>query len=445
MKDNKVKISNILGSLIPDFIENDTTAGEESLFKQFLTQYYTFEEREYGTTDIAENIAFNKKISTLSEMETVRSQIIPAAGTIVPSKQVRLAPIWPETDSEVFAYDNTITVNRGEGFPEKYGLLKIDDEIITYTGKTRNLTDTSTIDGDIDSNSDTVISGITTSNISIGDIITLSSIVNQDSFEVKTISIKDETRVSSIGENQITVDKQISATSARQNTIKTFTHNAVDGDGNFNTNRKPGEYIVNGETLTGDGNGASFYVKVSDTSEPEISIIDTGKGYEPNDTIKLSNTELGSVSGVDDIIITINEIINLSSVSITNTNPVRGLFVFTRETFTFTGCVRGFNGISQIKTVGNPQFLTFNDTSAAGHVSDSIVTNLGFNFLNEFYVKFKKSYLPGLENRTFTDGISIENVLTRARDFYISKGTDLSLDILFKVLYGKNVIIKMIS
>ena len=104
MKDNKVKISNILGSLIPDFIENDTTAGEESLFKQFLTQYYNFEEREYGTTDIAENIAFNKKISTLSKMETVRAQTIPAVGTTVPSEQIRV-------NGEVFAYDNLINVN----------------------------------------------------------------------------------------------------------------------------------------------------------------------------------------------------------------------------------------------------------------------------------------------------------------------------------------------
>ena len=239
MKDNKVKISNILGSLIPDFIENDTTAGEESLFKQFLTQYYEFEEREYGTTDIAENIAFNKKISTLSKMETVRAQTIPAAGTIVPSEQIRV-------NGEVFAYDNLINVNHTKGFPEKYGLLKIDNEIITYTSKT-------------------------------------------------------------------------------------------------------------------------------DTS--------------------------------------------------------------------FVGCIRGFDGISQIKSIDDPQFLTFSETSATSHVTDSIVTNLGFNFLNEFYIKFKANYLPGLENRTFTDGISVENILPRAKDFYTSKGTDLSLDILFKVLFGKHVII----
>ena len=45
MPDKKVKIANILGSQIPDFIQADNP-----LFKEFLTQYYEAEEHEYGTT-----------------------------------------------------------------------------------------------------------------------------------------------------------------------------------------------------------------------------------------------------------------------------------------------------------------------------------------------------------------------------------------------------------
>ena len=44
-----------------------------------------------------------------------------------------------------------------------------------------------------------------------------------------------------------------------------------------------------------------------------------------------------------------------------------------------------------------------------------------------------------MENRKFATGLSIENILTRAKDFFISKGTDQSLDILFKVLFGKQI------
>ena len=45
MSDKKVKISNILGSQIPDFIQADNP-----LFIEFLNQYYESEEREYGST-----------------------------------------------------------------------------------------------------------------------------------------------------------------------------------------------------------------------------------------------------------------------------------------------------------------------------------------------------------------------------------------------------------
>ena len=125
MLDNtKVKISNILSSLIPDFIEADNPK-----FKEFLEQYYIFEEREYGTTDIADDLSEYKNIAKLSEIETVRSQTIPTPGTLVPPQVVALT-------ANVLSFDDTINVTHTKGFPDTYGLLKIDNEIITYTGKT---------------------------------------------------------------------------------------------------------------------------------------------------------------------------------------------------------------------------------------------------------------------------------------------------------------------
>ena len=52
MSDKKVKISNILESQVPDFIQADNP-----LFIEFLTQYYESEEHEYGTTYLADHIA----------------------------------------------------------------------------------------------------------------------------------------------------------------------------------------------------------------------------------------------------------------------------------------------------------------------------------------------------------------------------------------------------
>jgi len=108
-------------------------------------------------------------------------------------------------------------------------------------------------------------------------------------------------------------------------------------------------------------------------------------------------------------------------------------------TNSFTGCIRGFSGISQIETEGNPEFLTFSSTSAEEHFSGSLVSNLSSIFVKEFFKKYKYQFLPGFENRSFASGVSVENILTRAKDFYSSKGTDSAIKILFKILFGKNV------
>ena len=225
MADTKVKISHILDSQIPDFIQEDNP-----LFKEFLNQYYISQEHEYGNIDLAENITDVKNISNYIDLNIVGFQA--------------LSPVT--LTSEIFAFDEIINVSNTLGFPNSYGLLKINNEIITYTGKT--------------------------------------------------------------------------ATS-------------------------------------------------------------------------------------------------------------------------FTGCVRGFSAITSLEKNGNPEFLTFSSTDAVLHSSGSVVLNLSHIFLVKFYEKFKTNYLPGVENRNFMTGLSVENILTRAKDFYTSKGTDTALDILFQVLFGKSVTI----
>ena len=108
-------------------------------------------------------------------------------------------------------------------------------------------------------------------------------------------------------------------------------------------------------------------------------------------------------------------------------------------TNSFTGCIRGFSGISQIESENNPEFLTFSSTEASDHSNGSVVSNLSSLFVQEFFKKYKYQFLPGFENKNFVSGLSIENILTRAKDFYSSKGTDSSIKLLFKILYGKNV------
>jgi len=106
---------------------------------------------------------------------------------------------------------------------------------------------------------------------------------------------------------------------------------------------------------------------------------------------------------------------------------------------TFEGCIRGFSGIDAINSIKNSEFLNFVSTSSEEHLENSIVLNLSNLFLLKFFEKFKSEFFPGFEDRDFNEEISIENVLTSARDFYSSKGTDSSYKLLFKVLFGTDV------
>ena len=112
-------------------------------------------------------------------------------------------------------------------------------------------------------------------------------------------------------------------------------------------------------------------------------------------------------------------------------------------TNSFTGCIRGFSGVTGYN-VGvssslldvNKETLTFEKTSAASHTTGSSVTNLSVLFVQEFYRKMKKTFLPGLENNDFTENLDVGNFVKFARSFYQSKGIEESIRILFKVLYG---------
>jgi photosystem II stability/assembly factor-like uncharacterized protein len=214
----RVKIQSIVESQIPEFLNNDSP-----IFKEFLEQYYISQEHQTGVVDLAVNLQQYKSIDNFNT-ETFYSTV--GICTI---------------SSDITSFDDTILVNHTIGFPQKYGLLKIDDEIITYTGITTN---------------------------------------------------------------------------------------------------------------------------------------------------------------------------------------------------SFTGCVRGFSGMDQ--QLNNESFV-FSSTVSSSHNAGKTVTNLNLLFFNEIFKKFKIQFLPGFEDRKFVSGLNLKNILSRAKDFYTSKGTDVSYKILFSILFGKDI------
>ena len=116
----------------------------------------------------------------------------------------------------------------------------------------------------------------------------------------------------------------------------------------------------------------------------------------------------------------------------------------------FVDCVRGFSGVTSYD-----KELVFSKTSADNHSKLSVVKNLNILFLNEFFIKVKKQFAPGFENKDFfsrtyqkvvngqnktvTEKINENIFIKQLKDFYSAKGTDNSFKILFKSLFGNDV------
>jgi hypothetical protein len=104
--ESKVRIQEIVDNQIPEFILE-----ENPKFSEFLKQYYISQEYQGGSVDVVQNLVEYLKLDNLTP-EVV------AGNTLL--------------TQEVGVDDETIYVNNTLGFPNSYGLLQIDDEIITY-------------------------------------------------------------------------------------------------------------------------------------------------------------------------------------------------------------------------------------------------------------------------------------------------------------------------
>ena len=116
------------------------------------------------------------------------------------------------------------------------------------------------------------------------------------------------------------------------------------------------------------------------------------------------------------------------------------IITYTGKTeYSFTGCIRGFVGITSYRSETNVDEVVFSSTASADHLAGATIKNLSVLFLKEFLTKTKHQLLPGLENRELHSGLNQAVFIKNARDFYTSKGTNQSFEILFKALYNEDV------
>ena len=105
-------------------------------------------------------------------------------------------------------------------------------------------------------------------------------------------------------------------------------------------------------------------------------------------------------------------------------------------TNSFTGCIRGFSGITSYRSGTDAESLVFKETSASSHSSGVIAQNLSTLFLKEFFRKLKVTFAPGLEDQDFTSSLNVNNFIKSLRGFYEAKGTTDSFRILMRALYN---------
>jgi hypothetical protein len=189
------------------------------------------------------------------------------------------------------------------------------------------------------------------------------------------------------------------------------------------------QYYISQEHPTGITDLASNLPRFKDLTTYNNELFFSG--YIPSQTV-------GKVLAFDDVI-TVSHTIGFPSkyglIKIGNE-----IISYTEKTDnSFIGCLRGFSGIRDLNKTLRSQEINFATTKAEEHQKDSQVINLSLIFYNELFYKFKSQFLPGFENRQFVPQVNIRNILSRAVDFYTTKGTDTSYKLLFKVLYNADI------
>jgi len=110
--ETRVKVQQIIENQLPEFLRSESPKAID-----FLKQYYISQEYQGGPVDIADNLDQYLKIDNLTP------EVLSGSTDIT---------------SNISSSVDTIQVSSTKGFPSQYGLLQIDDEIITYTGITTN-------------------------------------------------------------------------------------------------------------------------------------------------------------------------------------------------------------------------------------------------------------------------------------------------------------------
>lgn len=108
MSDKRIQLNKVVASQLPSYVRE-----EFPLIGEFLKQYYISQEFQGAPVDLIQNIDQYLKLES-------NTNLIESTTLL----------------GDISFLDTTILVQNTDGFPDRYGILKINSEIITYTSKT---------------------------------------------------------------------------------------------------------------------------------------------------------------------------------------------------------------------------------------------------------------------------------------------------------------------
>ena len=103
----------------------------------------------------------------------------------------------------------------------------------------------------------------------------------------------------------------------------------------------------------------------------------------------------------------------------------------------FVNCKRGVSAVSAYSQKGNQIYSKESDTIQSSHAVGSTIHNLDNLFAKELYRRYINQYLPNAE--IDYNKVNAPQIIKTISDFYSSKGTKISTQYLFKMLFSENV------
>ena len=110
--DKRIKVQQIIENQIPEVLISESPKAVD-----FLKQYYISQEYQGGPIDLTDNLDQYIKLDNLTPEVVVGET---------------------KLTSDIDTSSTTIDVVSTKGFPNEFGLFKIENEVITYTGITTN-------------------------------------------------------------------------------------------------------------------------------------------------------------------------------------------------------------------------------------------------------------------------------------------------------------------